>query len=297
MEQITDDELPSFDIGLSDSTHDGANLRFENDLNNPYERSNIIERRGLIHVRCEMREIVHGRWSPDGDEEATLLVILFRFDPDDAKCRVKLARIKLVFSGASNTDPDPEVVRIWPDETYALLPTTRTETVCVGATGSIGITSCGEVGAEFSREKTTERKLQSMGNVRSSADTEGRNYGLHNSVSWTLMENSDTKSGVPVSMQCAILLKRRAPEEKFAATVNITARADRQTAIKEWVQSALSQPKRVDPILFDPKRPPTNQLRVYDMEIRRALGNVELNDRTLTDITLRRVWGGAEKHI
>lgn len=293
MAQNIDDELPSFDIGLSDSTHDGANFRFENDPNDPYERSNVIERRGLIHVRCEMREIVHGKWGPDDDDEATLLVILFRFDSDNIGSRIKLARIKLVFSGASNTSPDPQVVRIWPDESYAIFPTNRTETVCVGATGSIGT---GEVGAELSREKTTERVLQSMGMVRGSRDAEGRNYGLQNSVSWTLMENPERETGIPVSMQCAILLKRRAPEEKFAATVNITAEADRLTKMRERVKNAFRQPKRVDPVLFDPKRPPTNQLRAYNKEIRDALGKVDLNDRTLTDITLHNILDSAVKH-
>ncbi|KAL6692897.1 hypothetical protein J3F84DRAFT_382649 [Trichoderma pleuroticola] len=297
MEHSMDDELPVFNFGLSDSTNDSSNFHFENDPADPYERTNVIERRGLIHVRCNVRDIVHGQWGEDSDVEATLLILLFRFDPDDLGRRVKIARIKLSFLGSSTDRPDPEVVRIWPNESYAILPTKRTETVCVGGKGSVTAGFAGfEVGAELSREKSVERELQSMGIVRGSADTEGRNFGLHNSASWTLMENPNTKNGVAASMQCAILLKRRALEEQFTATVQVTVHADRPTAAKEWIRGVFSQPSKVDPIIFDPKRQPTNQLRIYDDQARARLGSINLNDRSLTDITLRNIWEGAEKH-
>ncbi|KAL6859565.1 hypothetical protein J3F83DRAFT_763332 [Trichoderma novae-zelandiae] len=288
---MDDDELPCFDFGLFDNTNDGANFRFENDPADPYQRTNIIEQRGLLHVRCTVREIVHGQWSEEEDDEATLLVLLFRFDPDDLGRRIKLARIKLAFSGMSPDRPDPEVARLWPDETYSILPTTRTETVSFGGTGSLSVGA--DVGAE--RTKTVQRELQSMGIVRGSADTEGRNFGLHNSASWTLMENPDTRSGVAAAMQCAVLVRRRALEEPFAATVQVTVHADRPTAARESIRGVFSQPRKVDPILFDPKRPPTNNLRVYDEETRAALGSIRLNDAGLTDITLRNVWHAADK--
>ncbi|PTB81778.1 hypothetical protein M440DRAFT_1435483 [Trichoderma longibrachiatum ATCC 18648] len=282
---VEDDELPCFDLVLSDGTNDGANFRFENDPADPYERTNVIERRGLLHVRCTVKEI----------DEATLLVLLFRFDPDDLGCRIKSAQIKLAFSGQSPTRPDPEVVRLWPDETYSILPTTRTETVCIGGKGSLSVGA--EVGAELSceRTKTIQRKLQSMGVVRGSADTQRRNFGLHNSASWTLMENPDTRSGVPAAMQCAVLVRRRAVEEPFDATVQIKVHADWLTAAREWICRVFSHPRKVDPILFDPKRPPTNKLRVYDEKTRAALGSIKLNELGLTDITLRNVWHAAEK--
>ncbi|PTB65122.1 hypothetical protein BBK36DRAFT_1121510 [Trichoderma citrinoviride] len=292
---MDDDELPCFVYDLSGTTNDGANFRFENDPANPYERTNIIERRGLLHVRCTVRDIVHGQWSEENDDEATLLVLLFRFDADDLGRRIKLARIKLTFSGSSPDHPDPEVARLWPDKTYSIFPTTRSETVCTGARGSLSVGA--EVGAELSceRTKTVQRELQSVGIVRGSADTQGRNFGLHNSASWTLMENPDTHSGVAAAMQCAVLVRRRVLEEPFAATVQITVHAGRPTAAREWIRGVFSQPRKVDPILFDPKRPPTNRLRVYDDKTRAALGTIKLDDPSLTDITLRNVWNAADK--
>ncbi|TFB05615.1 hypothetical protein CCMA1212_001416 [Trichoderma ghanense] len=55
-----------------------------------------------------------------------------------------------------------------------------------------------------------------MGTVRGSADTQGRNFGLHNSASWTLMESPDTRSGVAAAMQCAVIVRRRALQEPLA---------------------------------------------------------------------------------
>ncbi|KAK1241841.1 hypothetical protein MKX07_007664 [Trichoderma sp. CBMAI-0711] len=297
MEQYTDeDELPCFDIILTEESNNGANFRFENDPADPYERTNVIERRGLLHIRCTVREIVHGHWSDEEQDEATLLVLLFRFDTDDLGRRIKHARIKLAFSGPSPTHPEPEVVRLWPDETYNVFPTTRTEIVCNGITGSLSFGA--EVGSRLSynRAKTVKRELQSMGRVRGSADTRGRNYGLHNSASWALMENPDIRSGIPAAMQCAVLVRRRALEEQFNATIEVTVVADWLTATREWVRGVFSQPRKIDPILFDPKRPPTNKLRVYNERTRATLGSIKLDDPCLTHITLRNVWHAAEKH-
>ncbi|KAH0499665.1 hypothetical protein TgHK011_006842 [Trichoderma gracile] len=298
MEQYMDDnELPCFDLDLSDNINDDANFRFENDPANPYERMNVVERRGLLRVRCTVEDIVHGKWSDDADsdDEATLLVLLFRFDADSLGRRIKLARIKLSFSGLSSNRPDPEVARLWPAETYCILPTTRNETVSSGVRGSLSMGAQLGPDLSYERSKTVQRELQSMGTIRGSADTRGRNYGLYNSASWTLKENIDTRSGVAAALQCAVVVRRRTPEEKFSATVQITVQADRSTAGLEWFRGAFTHPRTVDPILFDPKRPPTNRLRVYDDKTRATLGSIKLDDPTLTHITAYNVWAAAEK--
>jgi len=290
------EELPSFDINLSDQANDKNNFHFENDPDDPYQRTNVIERRGLVHVRCTVRDIIHGQYGNGEDMACSLIVLLFRFDPDDLNRRIKTGRIKVTFFSSVENDPDPEVARIFPDSTYAIYPTKRKVTVGTSGSGNIGGGAGGvEVGAQLSQDRSVERELVSFGVVRGSADTEGRNFGLHNSASWTLLENGDTKSGVPVSLQCAILLKRRAAGE-FAASVDVTAHADSWTARQEWVHGVFHSPTKVDPVLFKPSLPPTNRLKVYEQETIDALGGLELDDRSLTDITLRTVWDKAEKH-
>lgn len=53
------------------------------------------------------------------------------------------------------------------------------------------------------------REIGYVTSVIGSINLRGRNYGKANCASWTLMENLETKTRVPVSIKTAILLKRR----------------------------------------------------------------------------------------
>jgi len=291
-------ELPSFGADLFDDADSGANFNFENDPNDPLQRTTAIEDRGLVNVQCTVRDIVHGRYGDEEGGEATLVVLLFRFAPSNDHRRIKQVDIKMTFVGASPNRSDPEVATIYPVGRFGLLPTVRTETVCnkMGIGLKAGVPPAGEVAADLSREKTTGRQLESMGSVFGMSHTEGRTFGRNNAASWTLTENADLKSGVAASMQCAILLRRRDVGQPFAASIEVEATADRRTAARQWLERLYKKPGRVDSLLFDPALKPTNRLRKYDQAMRDALGSLELDDPTLTDITVRTIWDSAEKH-
>lgn len=59
----------------------GSSFRVQNDPLNPWQRANIIERKGDLDVRCSLIDVVHGKLNAEGNDKATLLVLRFRFDP------------------------------------------------------------------------------------------------------------------------------------------------------------------------------------------------------------------------
>ncbi|CVK98347.1 uncharacterized protein FMAN_12349 [Fusarium mangiferae] len=250
----------SFGISLAPKGEEGNEFRTQNDPLDPYQRENIIERKGAVDIRCSSIDIVHGLFDPEGDALCTLLVLEFRFDPRKRARRIAHVDIELRFSASEKGVADPHVFAIAPNGNLRFAQTTQTETTTTGGDVTIG---AGAAGVELGSA------------VTGSIDLRGRNYGKPNCASWTLLENPETKTGVPVSMRTAILLKRR-DEGRFQCVVTVNAKADWRTSM-EWL---VGTTKRDDPVLLDPTLAPTSD-RYKDMEMK--LGELDLN--AICDIT------------
>ncbi|KIW98645.1 uncharacterized protein Z519_00306 [Cladophialophora bantiana CBS 173.52] len=282
---------PSFSIRLSQSGDSEANFRTEDDPEDPDQRSNVIQRRGIFYADCFCTDIVHGYYSadPNSNDLASVIVLKFRFEPLEQNHRIKKVDIQVTFSPKNNEDREPWIDRMHPEGFFSVQPTTQRETVNTLAGGKVGANATGvEVGAELKREKTVERDTSDATTVQGFILTEGRNYGKPNSVSWILRENKSTKSGVPTSLQAAILLKR-IDLSKFQAHFTLKI-------YPNWLATALSFMKsnpRDDPVTFDPRRKPTNRLQVYNTD---DLGNPEkLKLEDLSDVTVTTIVNDAVK--
>jgi len=267
VEEEQDNDLPSFDISLSEKGDDGSSFRTQNDPSAPYQRSNYIERKGAIDIRCSCLDIIHGQFSSESGMFATLIILQFRFDARKRARRFQSADIELEFKGMKPGESGPEVYSIAPVGKMSLVPTTQTEEISrkaglqLGAAAPIGgITATGSVGWK----KTVIRDTSDETTVIGSIDLKGRNWGPSNCASWTLLENETTKTGVPSSLRTAILLKRR-DEKPFQCVVKIDVVVDTKSRMERMFGAKGRDPKD-DPVLFDPEIEPTNKLREYDLE-------------------------------
>ena len=312
------EDLPAFSIPVIEVVSSSSNVHTQNSLKDPWQRSTAIERNnGRISVSCVCKDVIHGLYSEgsldgdadddedDGDDDqqpqhCTLIVLHFRFDPVDLGRRIKKVQATVRFSATNKDDDDPVVDKISPDGFFFVYPTTRKETVTVGVLGKTGGNAMGaELGGELKREKVVEKDVTDAGTVRGAIETIGRNHGDPNAASWTLMENSSDKTGAPVSLRAAILVKR-GPGINFQAHFSMVATPDNLTQAQTWFKSI---PKD-DPVLYKVDKKPTNKLHNYNKEtiddgkklkLVNNLGRLNLESPEFSDITFRTVWKNAEK--
>ncbi|KAF9768914.1 hypothetical protein IL306_013724 [Fusarium sp. DS 682] len=275
-EVVEAEEDISFGISLAPKGEEGSGFHTQNDPSNPYQRENIIERKGAVDIRCSSVDIVHGLFDPEGDVLCTLLVLEFRFDPRKRARRIAHVDIELRFAGSEPGIADPHVYAIAPNGTIQFSQTTQTETTTTGGDVTLGAGGAGvNLGTSLKYEREIAREMSYAASVTGSIDLRGRNYGERNCASWTLMENPELKTGVPISMRTAILLKRR-DEGRFQCVVTVRAKADWKTSL-EWL---VGTTKRDDPVLLDPTLGPTSD-RYKGKEM--SLGELDLN--SICDIT------------
>lgn len=284
------DENLLFDIGLSHTGDDGSSFRTQNDPAAPYQRKNVAERKGAIDIRCTCLDVIHGLLSADNyDDRATLIVLKFNFDSRKRARRVASANISLEFSSEQPSQGDPEVYRIAPFESMAMVPTTALEEkkrwvdLKLRAPPLAGF----QAGTELGWERTAISERTDATRIIGTMDLRGRNYGEPNSVSWTLLENETQGTGVPTTLRTAILLKRR-NDVRFQCTVKLDVKVDFRSKLERMIGGKLKD----DPVLFDPDMDPTNRLEVYDIL---NLGAVDLE--RISGITLVKYYDGAVKHI
>jgi hypothetical protein len=284
-------DLPTFDMGLFLTGDAGSSYRTQNDRLAPFQRSNYIERKGAIDIRCSCLDVVHGLFSAEGRVPATLIVLQFRFDTRKRARRFESVDILLEFRGMRAGESGPEVFAIAPVGRMSLVPTTQHEEVkrnaglqLGGAAPVGGVTGTGTMGWERSVSRDTSDQTTVTGSI----DLKGRNWGKSNCASWTLLENKTTKTGVPASMRTAILLKRK-DEDPFQCVVNIDASVDLKSSLERVFGGKGREPKD-DPVLFDPELEPTNNLQNYDVK---ELGAVNLE--TVCDVTFATVLRGGIK--
>lgn len=284
-------ELPSFDICLSKTGDEGSHFRTENDPSNPWQRPNYIERKNAVDIRCSCLDVVHGDFSSSSDLSATLIVLQFRFDPRKLGRRFQSVDIELEFKGMDVGETGPEVFAISPNGRMSLVPTTQHEDATKnlnlqlgGAAPVGGITATGTVGWE----KSISRNTSDQTTVTGSIDLKSRNYGPSNCVSWTLLENKTTGTGVPEKIQTAILLKRT-DDCPFQCVVKIDAKVDIRSTI-ERVFGGKGRIPRDDPVWFNPELGATKNLRTYD---EKTLGDFDLE--SVCDVTFKTFLGGVTK--
>ncbi|PYI14017.1 hypothetical protein BO99DRAFT_407045 [Aspergillus violaceofuscus CBS 115571] len=281
----------SWDLGLAPAGDAGSSFRVQNDPRAPYQRNNVIERKGTIDIRCSCLDVIHGLMSEqEEDQFATLIVIEYRFDVRKRARRVDQVQIALEFRAREAGQTGPEVYAIAPDGNFSLVPTNQREEIKrsiegqAGASAPVGgLSITGTVGWE----KTTSRETEDHCTVVGSRDLVGRNWGPANSASWTLLENSTAKSGVPSLLRTAVLL-RREDEQPFECVVKLTA--DVVTGWRERLWGGKGRVPKDDPVLFDPLLDPTNYLQEYDVY---NLEQVDLEG--LCRITHKRHWQDAPK--
>lgn len=284
------DENSIFDIGLNPAGDDGSSFRTQNDPAAPYQRKNVTERKGTIDIRCTCLDVIHGLLSPDNYEDrATLIVLMFNFDSRKRARRIASVNISLQFSCEQPGNGDPEVYRIAPFESMAMVPTTAMEEKKRWADFKLGAPPLAgfQAGTELGWERTVISEMTDATRIIGTTDLRGRNYGEPNSVSWTLLENEAQQTGVPTALRTAILLKRR-NDVKFQCTVKLDVKVDFRSKLERMIGG---KPKD-DPVLFDPDMDPTNRLEAYDIL---NLGGVDLE--RISGITLVKYYDGAVKHI
>ena len=284
-------DLPCFDIGLSKTGDLDSHFRTENDPSSPWQRANIVERKGSVDIRCSCLDVVHGDFCTSSDLFATLIVLQFRFDPRKVARRFHSVNINLEFKAMEVKEIGPEVFAISPNGRMSLVPTTQHEDTkrnlslqLGGAAPFAGFTANGNAGWE----KCVSRNTSDQTIVTGSIDLKGRNYGPSNCVSWTLLENKTLETGVPPSLQTAILLRRK-HKDPFQCVVKIDAKVDFRSTL-ERVFGFKGRAPKDDPVLFDPEIVSTENLQKYN---EKELGSFDME--SVCDVTFMTTLGDVMK--
>jgi len=265
-----DDVGIAIELGPGDERDEDSTYRTQNDPSRPHQRSNVVERKGSVDVRCVAVDVVHGWLEPDGDP-ATLLVFDFQFDARKRARRIIEAHISFTFASEGSTT-DLVVLNMAPKGRMTVVQTRQTETTTLGGEANAGGGGLGmTLGGGLKWEKSVKRETSDATTVVGTIDLVGRNWGPSNGVSWTLLENRSVATGVPASVRTAVLLQRADPKSEFHAAFKIRAQADMQSS----VEKLFGKTPKDDPVLYDPSLPPTNKLRNYEVD---HLGKIDLND-------------------
>lgn len=273
--------VESFDIELFPESDllDGFHTR--NDPEQPFQRTNVIQRKGAVAIKCSCIDIVHGKFAPTSNEFVSLLVLLFRFDPSKRDSRITEVNIEVkFFDGKGNDRKNPEVLDISLNDSYSLVPTKRAESLTYGANGTLGGSAVGAtLSGTLSWEKKIEQETSDATHVSGAIYRLDATYGPDNAAAWLLRENESLKTGVPVAMRVGILVKRQTDEE-FKCTVDLKAKTDFMSSLG----SLFGGREKDDPILFKPSLPPTNKLMKYDTENLGSFDVTSIEDVTFTTI-------------
>jgi hypothetical protein len=261
---IDDESLPCFHIEVfpTGSAESQFNAAHKNNPLSPWQRSQIMQRKGAFNIQCTSIDVVHGKFGTGSPFFASLIVLKFWFDKRRLKRRLLSADISLEFSGMEPEGSRPEVFAISPHDKSALVPTVAHRENSKEMQVNAGVNIYGaNAGGSYTWTKTLSEDTSDATTVSGSIDLEGYSYGPPNCASWTLLENETKKTGVPSVLQAAVLLKRETMDP-FQCVVDVKARADKVTTF-EWLVGSKDHD---DPVLFHPSLPATNRLRTYETE-------------------------------
>lgn len=199
-----------------------------------------------------MIDVAHGRWGPDTEEYATLVIFLFRFDVKKRSRRISRADLTVEFFGDNETDPftRPGVKSISFDDHLSYCEEKQSESTTKGAEGMVGLTGIqlAEVSGSLKWEKTVARETKSYLELIGNTCRRKWTFGPHDQANWVLSENPIHKTGIPVAFRAAILLKRE-DNSPFKCKVDIKVKAD----LRHVIDSFRGSKEIDDPVLFNPK--------------------------------------------
>ncbi|KAH7628775.1 hypothetical protein B0T09DRAFT_358910 [Sordaria sp. MPI-SDFR-AT-0083] len=222
-------------------------------------KTGVVERRGIMEVRCRSREVVHGRLEPGIGKYATLLVYDVSFKTIKKSRRVTWVKVEFTFASSEGNSRMPEVWSIAPAGTVPLLQSSQEETVRTLSKLTAGAPELlANVNASIEREKTVTKMTSDSARVIgiTTCDEFGQQVG----ASWIMEENKALKSGVPSLIRCVMLVRRR-DNRRFECNVSIDTKADWKTELGRLVGSTRETD---DPVYFDPQLPPFSRLRKVD---------------------------------
>lgn len=276
------DEKPlrSLEVPLFVEGTDGDGfLRTQNASTIDYERRNVIERtKGAVHVRCDLIDVIHGSFDErSGTNDATLVILKFRFDPQKESRRVIRARVNIEFFATTKGGATPEVYAIAPDDRWTVLPTTDHEETAKSGGLNLGAAGIPFVDASVHAtiERTVSRDISDATTVTGSINlAPGKNFGISSCAAWNLLENKRRKTGVPDSVQVAVLLKRE-DNELFNSMVTIDADVDLVTRTERLINRKVPLD---DPILFNPQLEPDWRPKKYEKARRYGRENLKTAD-------------------
>ncbi|KAI0467995.1 hypothetical protein F4859DRAFT_221823 [Xylaria cf. heliscus] len=297
--QWTARDEATFDVELDFKGEEGTGFHTKNDPRpgHQWHRDDITQRKGVIGVKCNMTDIIHGKLSDTIDDEfITLIVFLFRFDVRNNSRRIAKADITISFYGEDEDDPysRPEVYDISFNDAFSLVEKSHFESTTHSISGTAGMTGAqlAELSGSLKWEKTTMREIDSYTTIVGNTYRRGFHFGGDNQANWILKENDKFRTGIPVALRAGILLKRT-DEMPFKCDVKIDLKADIRSTLESFFGGF--KPKD-DLVLFNPKIPVlARKVGAVDPQQldTKNLGNFDLE--TVSDITFLRLYDGAVK--
>ncbi|KAF2729241.1 hypothetical protein EJ04DRAFT_568800 [Polyplosphaeria fusca] len=214
-DELEQPPMATFDVVL-DPEGDGGFFRYQNGPGE-VQRRHLVDRGNSLVVQGELAEVVHGKLSPDSDDEATLVVTDFHFVPSKASRRFKSAAITLRFEAEASADSAVEVVEISPKESKSP----------GGLSGTIRLE-----GRPYG-PKNTARWIVS----------EKDEFGIPRRIrTVTLLRRKARKEG---------------GNARFLAEVEIKTKVDFASTAEAAFDSLLGRTPKDEPVIFDPEHPST----------------------------------------
>ncbi|KAF3766655.1 hypothetical protein M406DRAFT_350198 [Cryphonectria parasitica EP155] len=247
-------EGSAYEISLQPAADEGSGYHTRNDprQGRQWHRQDISQRKGAISFRCNMIDVVHGKWAPDSDDYATLVVFLFRFDVKKRSRRISRVEMTFSFFGANDEDPysRPAVHAISFDGSFSLAEEKNSESTTKGVEGTAGLTGAqfAELSSTLKWERTVTRDKKTYTTVVGNKYRRNYEFGPDDQANWVLLENDTLKTGVPVAFRAAVLLKRE-DNLPFKCETTFNVQADLRHRLEDFFASKVID----DPVLFNPQ--------------------------------------------
>ena len=216
---------------------------------------------GSLLVLADMIQVSHGTLV-EGGSPATLIVLRFEFQPSGNYRRFKSVEARMTFSEGTSSTTSPEVIEIAPRGAWSILPSKIPEESSHTISPSIGgggpITAKATYTWRLKKTVDKENSARIIGTIRA----QGKDRSKKNTAIWTLLENPDTKSGIPTLLQTAVLLEREMTDEhpegeKFTAALQIYGVVDKVTSLKDLRDRIFRRVKgkaeKGEDVIFNPK--------------------------------------------
>ena len=213
-------------------------------------------------VKCQLVDVIHGYFAPDYGDQASLIVATFKFMDSTPFRRYREGVINWDFAYADpRGDEWPEVVQMSLREQHVM----KKETLDASneANAAAGSRAAGEPAALRVAGDWEPTGLGKAGGdiaLYGSYTALEENEGLPNGARWVLQESTRMKTGIPVSLSTALLIRRH-PNRAFVGTIQIKAEFDIAPSTPRYLNRTSSTQDyygKKDDLLFDPARPPTS---------------------------------------